>query len=107
LAGDRETIDRADAVRQAEHAERTLKSLIPDLNRATAAIELQRQELMIRRTNRKQMENLAEGEKRAAEIREGRRAQQMLDDWFGRRRGIDINEQENRFDKRSESQQTE
>jgi flagellar export protein FliJ len=69
-------------VEQARGQEQPLK-----LRMAAAEAELAQQfaEFLTRRTDRRQVEALVEQQRSRAALETGRRAQQMLDDWYGRR----------------------
>ncbi len=67
------------AARQAEH-------LRPELHRLDQELARQRDEFLIRRTARRQVETLLNEAEREARVEADRRAQQMLDDWYGRKR---------------------
>ncbi len=71
------------AMRQAE-GRRT--ALMPHLAEADRQLAVERDEYLARRTERRQVDTLL-AEQRAEEQREAaHRAQQMLDDWYGRKR---------------------
>lgn len=76
---------RAAGLFEAEEAHRQRLRLHPQLEAADAAVARQQAEFLLRRTGRRQVETLVENEHDKAEIEAGRRAQQMLDDWYGRR----------------------
>jgi hypothetical protein len=56
------------------------------LKEAERELERQREEFLRRRVDRRQVETLVTEARLGAEQEAGRRAQQMLDDWYGRRR---------------------
>lgn len=102
LAAHQEQLDgRSDLVRGVEHndprdrqtglirmqvATRHAEHLRPQLQQLDKQLARQRDEYLARRTARRQVETLlGEAELRARQEAD-RRAQQMLDDWFGRKR---------------------
>jgi flagellar biosynthesis chaperone FliJ len=102
LAAHQERLDgRSDLVRGVEHndprdrqtglirmqvATRHAEHLRPQLQQLDEQLTRQRDEYLARRTARRQVETLlGEAELRARQEAD-RRAQQMLDDWFGRKR---------------------
>ena len=50
-----------------------------------AEVARQREEFLLRRTERRQVETLVDDQQAMDVIETARRAQQMLDDWYGRR----------------------
>jgi predicted ribosome quality control (RQC) complex YloA/Tae2 family protein len=84
IAG-RDSISRTGAVLEVEQARQRRLRIYPRLQAADSEVARQREEFLLRRTGRRQVETLVENEKGIAEIEAGRRAQQMLDDWYGRR----------------------
>jgi len=80
-----DSIDRAAGLVASGAGERLREHLKPRLRAAELELERQRTEFLNRRTSRLQVETL-EAEARLLENADaGRRAQQMLDDWYGRR----------------------
>ena len=84
-AGSADTSRRAGGLAQLEQARRLQARIEPRLAAADAELARQRQEFLNRRIDREQVETLSAEARRAKEIEAGRRAQQMLDDWYGRR----------------------
>ena len=84
-AGNGETVGWMAALVQMEQARTHGDRIEGSLAAAEAEVARQRQEFMERRVDREQVETLLDGAHREAEIEAGRRAQQMLDDWYGRR----------------------
>lgn len=85
--GDPDTAARTGALVELERDRLHRETLLPQWERAEADVEAGRQEFLTRRTERQQAETLLEQERQAAARETARRAQQMLDDWFGRRIG--------------------
>ena len=77
---------RAAALFESEEARRQRLRLYPQLEAADAEVARQQAEFLLRRTGRRQVETLVENERGRAEVEAGRRAQQILDDWYGRRK---------------------
>ncbi len=77
---------RAAGLLEIEDARKQCLRLHPRLEAADAEVARQQAEFLLRRTGRRQVETLAENEQDKAEVEAGRRAQQMLDDWYGRRK---------------------
>lgn len=77
---------RAAGLFETEEARRQRLRLHPKLEAADAEMARQQAEFLLRRTGRRQVETLVENEHGKAEVEAGRRAQQMLDDWYGRRK---------------------
>lgn len=79
-------LERVVGLTTMRQAEGRRTALLPYLAEADRQLALQRDEYLMRRTERRQVETLM-AEQRAEEEREAaRRAQQMLDDWYGRKR---------------------
>ena len=83
--GDSDTAARTGALVELGRARRWQSAIRPQLDKAEADVELRREEFLARRTTRRQVETLLDREREAARIETARRAQQMLDDWYGRR----------------------
>ena len=77
---------RAAGLLETEEARKQRLRLYPQLEAADTEVARQQAEFLLRRTGRRQVETLVENEHGKAEIEAGRRAQQMLDDWYGRRK---------------------
>jgi flagellar export protein FliJ len=86
--GDPDTAARTGALVELEHARRGQTAIRPRLDQAEAEVELQREEFLARRTGRRQVETLLDRVREAARSETARRAQQMLDDWYGRRGSV-------------------
>lgn len=69
-----------------EMAARQTEVLRPQLERMDQELARQRDEYLARRTARRQVETLLAEAERLARQEADRRAQQMLDDWYGRKR---------------------
>jgi flagellar export protein FliJ len=76
---------RTGAVIEIEQARRQRLRIEPRLEAADIEVAKQREEFMARRTGRQQVETLVDQERKTEREEAGRRAQQMLDDWYGRR----------------------
>jgi flagellar export protein FliJ len=76
---------RTGGLMEMEQARRAQLRLLPTLTAAEAEVVQQSAELMARRTGRRQVETLVENGRRQADADVARKAQQMLDDWYGRR----------------------
>jgi flagellar export protein FliJ len=85
IAG-KDALGRTGAVMEMEQARQQRLRILPRLETMEAEVARQREEFLLRRTGRRQVETLVENEKGMAAIEAGRRAQQMLDDWYGRRK---------------------
>lgn len=83
--GDPDTAGRTGAVISMEQARKLSARIAPMLEAADREVVRRREEFLSRRTGRQQVETLVEGEQQALKEEAGRRAQQMLDDWYGRR----------------------
>lgn len=83
--GDRDTAGRTGAVIAMEQARRQQVRIEPRLESADQEVIRQREGYLTRRTGRQQVETLLEREHRTQQEETARRAQQMLDDWYGRR----------------------
>ena len=83
--GDVDTAGRTGGVMEMEQAKLQRLRIQPRLEAADSAAAWQREEFLARRTSRRQVETLLDNHRQQAEIEAGRRAQQMLDDWYGRR----------------------
>ena len=82
---DSDTAARTGALVELEQARRGQAAIRPRLDQAATDVELRRDEFLARRTGRRQVETLLDREREAARAETARRAQQMLDDWYGRR----------------------
>ena len=69
-----------------EIAARQADLLRPQLDRLDQELARQRDEYLARRTARRQVETLLSEAEQRARLEADRRAQQMLDDWYGRKR---------------------
>lgn len=83
---DTDAATRSCALAEMARAANLGRVLRPSLVEAEDAVLRQREEFLRRRTRRKQLETLADNARKAAEADAERRAQQMLDDWYGRKR---------------------
>lgn len=82
---ERDTAGRTGGIFEMEQASRQRPRIEARLEAADAEVVRQREALLAYRTARRQVETLV-SEERAAVLEEaGRRAQQVLDDWYGRR----------------------
>jgi len=81
----RDALGRTGAALETEQARQQRHRILPQLRAAEAEVTRQREEYLLRRTDRQQVETLVENEKKMAAVEAARRAQQMLDDWYGRR----------------------
>jgi flagellar export protein FliJ len=89
--GDPDTADRTGAVIAMERACKQRLRIEPRLRSAEQEVMRQREEFLARRTGRQQVETLLEQEHRTQQEEVARRAQQMLDDWYGRRPPVQRN----------------
>jgi flagellar export protein FliJ len=78
-------LERAGGLVAMELAENEQRHLTPRLQAADNQVALRRAEFLARRIGRRQAETLLTEAKRTAAAEADRRAQQMLDDWYGRR----------------------
>ena len=83
--GEQNQLIRTAGLLESEEARKRLLRLQPYLETADLEVTRQQAEFLSRRTGRRQVETLLENEMTQAEVETGRRAQQMLDDWYGRR----------------------
>jgi flagellar biosynthesis chaperone FliJ len=83
--GDPDAAARTGALVEWEEARLRQDAIRSQLENAEAAVEVQRDDFFARRIARRQVESLLEGEREAGRVETARRAQQILDDWFGRR----------------------
>ena len=83
--GDVDTAERTGGVMEMEQAKLLRLRIQPRLKAADTEAVRQREEFLARRTSRRQVETLIDNQRQQAGIEAGRRAQQMLDDWYGRR----------------------
>jgi len=83
--GEQNQLIRTAGLLESEEARKRLLRLQPHLETADLEVIRQQAEFLSRRTGRRQVETLLENEMTQAEVETGRRAQQMLDDWYGRR----------------------
>ncbi len=96
--GDPDTAARSGALLELEQARRQQAAIRPQVEIAEAEVEQRREEFLMQRTERRQVETLLERERQAAREDTARRAQQVLDDWYGRRRpGLPLPETKTRF----------
>jgi hypothetical protein len=84
-ASNRDTAGRTGAVIEMEQARRLLPLIEAHLAPAEAEVERKREAFLERRVARLQVETLESEERLAVREETARRAQQMLDDWYGRR----------------------
>ena len=84
--GDPDTAARTGALMELEQSRREQTEIGPRMEQAESEVELRREEFLARRTGRRQVETLLERGQEEAREAIARRAQQMLDDWYGRRR---------------------
>lgn len=82
---DLDTAARTGAMVELEQARRGQAAIRPRLEQAETEVEARREVFLTRRTGRRQVETLLDREREAARSETARRAQQMLDDWYGRR----------------------
>jgi flagellar export protein FliJ len=82
---DQKPLERQRGLMAMEQASRVEQWLAPAVTEADQEVERQRTEFLHRRTARLQVETLADEERRKSAAEVARRAQQMLDDWYGRR----------------------
>jgi flagellar biosynthesis chaperone FliJ len=85
---ERDTAGRAGSVIEVEQARRLQLRMEPRLEAAEDEVARQREEFLARKRDRRQVETLVDEQQRIAREAAGRRAQQMLDDWYGRRSQI-------------------
>lgn len=83
--GDPDTAARTGALLELEQARRGQAAIRPQLDHAEIEVERHREEFLTRRTVRRQVETLLDREREAMRTETARRAQQVLDDWYGRR----------------------
>ena len=83
--GEPDTAGRTGAVMAMEQARKQRIRVEPRLETADREVVRQREEFLTRRTGRRQVETLVDREQLAAQEAVSHRAQQMLDDWYGRR----------------------
>jgi len=76
---------RPAAVIEMELAQRQRAQVDLRLTAIESEVERQRDEFLERRTRRQQVETLVDAARAESEVTAARRAQQMLDDWYGRR----------------------
>jgi flagellar export protein FliJ len=81
-----DSVGRCGGVMEMEQARRLRQQIAPRLKAAEDEMTRQRDDFLARRTARRQVETLVDEEQQAGRESEARRAQQMLDDWYGRRR---------------------
>jgi flagellar biosynthesis chaperone FliJ len=81
----RDGLSRVAGLMEIEQARRSLVYMVPKLKEADLEVAREREEFLRRRTGRRQVETLVDQAHVLAEVEAGRRAQQILDDWFGRR----------------------
>ncbi len=83
--GDLDTAERTGGMMEMEQARLLALQIQPHLKVADKEAAHKREEFLARRTSRRQVETLLDNHRRQEETDAGRRAQQMLDDWYGRR----------------------
>ena len=83
--GDPDTAGRTGAVISMEQARELSVRIASRLEAADREVIRRREEFLSRRTDRQQIETLVQREQLTLREEAGRRAQQMLDDWYGRR----------------------
>ena len=84
----RDALGRTGGLIGMEIGVRECARVAPRLQGADREVELQREEFLRRRTARMQVESLATEARNLAEAEVAQRAQQILDDWYGRRRRL-------------------
>jgi flagellar export protein FliJ len=82
---DRDRTGRAAGMIEMEQARKEQPRIATRLEAANAKVERQRNEFLEHRTARRQVETLVSAEQAALREEAARRAQQTLDDWYGRR----------------------
>ena len=82
---DADEVERMGAMVDMEQAQTQRKGIDQKLEDAELEVARQHQEYLLRRTSRLQVETLVEDAHQLEEAEAGRRAQQMLDDWYGRK----------------------
>jgi flagellar export protein FliJ len=83
--GKRDTSGRTGAAMAMEQARKQRTRITPRLEAAQREVLRRQEEMLVRRTSRQQVKTLVEREQLALREVTGRRVQQMLDDWYGRR----------------------
>jgi len=78
-------LGRTAGLLEAEQARQEKLRLQPRVEAADFEVARLQAEFQSRRTGRRQVETLVANERSKAEVETDRRAQQMLDDWYGRR----------------------
>lgn len=81
---DKDATGRVCGVVEMDVAQDRRSRIEPALDDAEAEIVQQREELLSKRSGRQQLETLVESARAEAEVEALRRAQQILDDWYGR-----------------------
>jgi flagellar export protein FliJ len=81
---DQDAAGRTGGAIEMELASRQHARIQPRLHAAEAEVLRQREEFLLRRMGRRQVETLIENAQAERESEIGRRAQQILDDWYGR-----------------------
>jgi flagellar export protein FliJ len=84
-AGDPDTAGRTGAMIAMEQARKQRTRIEPRLEAAEREVIRQREEFLAHRTERRQVETLVDEQQATMREETARRAQQMLDDWYGRR----------------------
>jgi len=84
-AGEADTSGRCGAMLEMSFAAQQQHQAQLALQAADLAVATQRAEFLVRRTERRQVETLLRQQRSLLEIETRRRAQQILDDWYGRK----------------------
>ena len=87
--GEADSAGRVGGTLEMEFARRRQLALRPLMDAADERVSRQREEFLHRRMERRQVETLVANQRTAADVEAGRRAQQMLDDWYGRRSRVE------------------
>jgi flagellar biosynthesis chaperone FliJ len=82
---ERETVRRSGGLMAMEEARADEERIEPKRQAAEEVMRQSRDSFLVCRTGREQVETLLDNQRRLAAGEDARRAQQMLDDWFGRR----------------------
>jgi flagellar export protein FliJ len=83
--GEVDSAQRCGGVLEMEQARRLGQRIAPRLEAAEDEMLRQREKFLVSRTGKRQVETLVEQQRQDEHQLAMRRAQQMLDDWFGRR----------------------
>jgi len=81
----RDPLGRTGAMMELERAREQQVKIRTRFDASEAEVARQREEFLLRRTERRQVETLVDDQQAMDVIETARRAQQMLDDWYGRR----------------------